>query len=116
MPNHAQPMTNPQEPPLIADRVIQAIQKVKSNAVVTIDSTFESLGVDSLDAIEILFEVEEDFQVSVPTEAVKKMRNVRDVVTGIEQLLASKNPAPATSSPPPAAGSPPPAPGGNQSP
>ena len=80
--------------PPVAEQVIQAIEKVKGNlpCAVTLDATFEQLGIDSLDAIEIMFEVEERFNVSVPTEAVKTMRTVREVVTGVEQLLAAPRP------------------------
>ena len=87
-------MTAPERPP-VSEQVIQAIEKVKGNlsTPVTLDSSFEQLGIDSLDAIEILFEVEERFGVAVPNDAIKVMRTVRDVVQGVEQLLAGGKPA-----------------------
>ncbi len=75
---------------MVADRVIKAIQKVKPGADITVASTFSELGIDSLDAIEVLFEVEEEFDLSIPNEALRGMRCVRDVVDGVERRLAGQ--------------------------
>ena len=40
----------------------------------------------------ILFAVEEEFDVNVPDDQVPAIRSVRDMVEGIEKLLASKPP------------------------
>ena len=49
------------------------------------DSTFEELGLDSLDATTLLYELEETFDVQIPNDALK-VRNVREVVEYIERL------------------------------
>jgi acyl carrier protein len=54
---------------------------------ITADSTFEELGFDSLDGINILFAVESEFDINVPDEAAKNLRSVRDVIDGIAKLL-----------------------------
>ena len=54
------------------------------------DSTFEALGIDSLDGIQILFALEQEFDISIPDEQAKQIRAVPDVVAGVRQLLASK--------------------------
>ena len=59
---------------------------------ITIDKTFEELKIDSLDGMNILFAVEEEFDVNVPDDQVPAIRSVRDMVEGIEKLLASKPP------------------------
>ena len=69
------------------ERVIQAVGKVARDVDITIDSTFEELGVDSLSAIEILFEVEEEFEIDIPGDGARSIRTVRDVVEGVEKLL-----------------------------
>ena len=69
-------------------RVIRAIGQVAKDKDIKIDSTFEELGVDSLAAIEILFEVEEEFDIDIPGEGARTIRSVRDVVNGVEKLLA----------------------------
>jgi len=54
---------------------------------VTADSTFEELGIDSLDGINILFAVENEFNINIPDDAAQNLRSVRDVVEGIAKLL-----------------------------
>ena len=54
------------------------------------DSTFEALGIDSLDGIQILFSLEQEFDISIPDEEAKKIRGVADVVAGVRQLLQAK--------------------------
>jgi acyl carrier protein len=75
-------------------RVIGVIAKTQHipPESVTIDKTFEELKIDSLDGMNILFEVENEFDVSVPDDQVPAIRSVRDMVEGIEKLLASKPP------------------------
>lgn len=68
-------------------RVIAETQKIDPGSF-TADSTFEQLNIDSLDGINIVFATESEFGVSVPDEAVKALRSVRDVINGVEKLLA----------------------------
>jgi acyl carrier protein len=58
---------------------------------VTINSTFEDLGMDSLDAVNLLFAVEEEFDVSIPDMEARSIRSVQEMVVGIEKLLSSKS-------------------------
>ena len=75
-----------------ADRVIAVIAKTQHFPVdsVTIDSTFEELKIDSLDGINIVFAVEEEFSIEIPDDAAKLIRAVRDVVEGVDKLVAAK--------------------------
>ena len=57
---------------------------------VTLASTFDEMGIDSLDKINISFEVEEAFDIEIPDEALGSLRTVGDVVRGVEGLLAAK--------------------------
>ena len=57
---------------------------------VTIDSDFQQLGIDSMDAVEILFALENEFDISIPDDDVRTVRNVRDMCTGVEKLVAAK--------------------------
>jgi acyl carrier protein len=54
---------------------------------ITADSTFLELGIDSLDGINIMFAVENEFNINIPDEAAQNLRSVRDVVDGIAKLL-----------------------------
>jgi len=56
-------------------------------ASVTVDSTFEDLGMDSLDRVNLLFALEEEFGVSIPDEGMRQNMSVREVASGISTLL-----------------------------
>ena len=72
--------------------VIAKTQKIPPETV-TIDKTFEELKIDSLDGINILFALEGEFDVDIPDDAARDIRNVREMVEGIETLLAQKSQA-----------------------
>jgi acyl carrier protein len=55
---------------------------------VTIDSDFAQLNIDSMDAVEILFALENEFDISIPDDAVRSVRNVRQMCEGIDSLIA----------------------------
>ncbi len=74
----------------LIQRVIKCIaksQKIEPEKV-TIDSTFEELGIDSLDGVNIIFELESEFNVDIPDEGVTGIRSVRDAAEAMERLLA----------------------------
>jgi len=81
----------------MSDELINRVRKVIATSKripedrVTIDSAFEELGIDSMDAVEILFALENEFDISIPDEEVKTVRNVRQMVEGVERLLAAKS-------------------------
>ncbi len=54
---------------------------------ITAESTFQELGIDSLDGINILFAVESEFNINIPDDAAQNLRSVRDVIDGIAKLL-----------------------------
>ncbi|HEY6391370.1 MAG TPA: phosphopantetheine-binding protein [Bryobacteraceae bacterium] len=68
--------------------IIAAAQHVPVEKIAA-DSTFEELGIDSLDGINILFAVESEFNINIPDDAAQKIRSVRDVIDGIAKLLES---------------------------
>lgn len=71
-------------------RVIAEAQQIESKTIRP-DSSFEELGIDSFDGVNLLFGIENEFDISVPDEAAKELRGVADVVAGVEKLLAAKN-------------------------
>ena len=66
--------------------VIAATQHLPQEKI-TADSTFQELGIDSLDGINILFAVESEFNINIPDDAAQNLRSVRDVIDGIAKLL-----------------------------
>jgi acyl carrier protein len=71
-------------------RIIAETQR-KDPAVVTIDSSFEELGIDSMDGVNIVFALENEFDINVPDEEVKNIRSVRDMVEGVRRLAEPGN-------------------------
>ncbi len=57
------------------------------------DTKLEDLGLDSLGSLELIFELEEVFQVVVPNERVSDFATVRQVCEGIEGLQRVGAPA-----------------------
>jgi acyl carrier protein len=76
----------------ISQRVLKVIATSKRipPETVTIDSEFAQLQIDSMDAVEILFALENEFDISIPDEHVRQVRNVRQMVEGVEKLVAAK--------------------------
>ncbi len=54
---------------------------------VTIDKTFEELGIDSMDGLSLLFALENEFDINIPDEAAKRIRSVRELVEGVSSLV-----------------------------
>ena len=79
----------------VAQRVIDLIARKKKldPATVTLDSTFDQLGVDSLDAADLLFTFEDDFKIVVPDEVATSMKNVRQVVAQVAALVEGRSTA-----------------------
>jgi len=67
-------------------KVIADSQKLPLEKV-TIDSTFEELGIDSLDGVNILFALENEFNISIPDEGVQSLRTVRQMVDALEKVI-----------------------------
>jgi acyl carrier protein len=57
-------------------------------AAVTAEATLESLNIDSLGATELLFTIEDEFEVRVTKEPVD-LRTVADVVAYIDGMVAA---------------------------
>jgi acyl carrier protein len=59
----------------------------------TRDAPLESLGIDSLGTAELLFNIEDHFQLALPPEAVP-LSTLGDVVDYIDHLIALQSPMP----------------------
>ena len=81
------------------DKVISIIaeQAVLEPSDVTLDSTLEDLGIDSLGLVESIFAIEEEFDITIPFNANEPeqsdfdISNVAAIITGIDKLVAEKN-------------------------
>lgn len=72
-------------------QVIELIARKKKldPARISSTSTFEDLGLDSLDAADLIFTIEDTFKIVVSDEAALSMKSVGQVVAGIRKLVAA---------------------------
>ncbi|MEL7258293.1 MAG: phosphopantetheine-binding protein [Pseudomonadota bacterium] len=83
----------------IKTRVIEIIaeQAVLEPSDVTLDSTLEDLGIDSLGLVESIFAIEEAFDISVPfnanapQESDFDITSVASIIDGIKRLVAEQH-------------------------
>lgn len=76
-------------PDELAEKVLEAIATSKRipRERVSLDSTLEDLGMDSLDQLNLLFALESDFNISIPDDEAKSIRTVREMVEGVKKLV-----------------------------
>jgi acyl carrier protein len=76
----------------LIQRVIKSIAATKRIPVetVTVDSDFLQLGIDSMDAVEILFALESEFDINIPDEEARSVRNIRQMCEGVDKLVQAK--------------------------
>ena len=79
----------------MSDELIRRVLNVIANTQripvekITIESTFQELGIDSMDGVNILFALENEFNITIPDEAAKQIRDVRQMIEGVEKLIAA---------------------------
>ncbi|MEL7396291.1 MAG: acyl carrier protein [Pseudomonadota bacterium] len=83
----------------VKPRVIQIIaeQAVLETSDVTLESTLDDLGIDSLGLVESIFAIEEAFDISIPFNANEPeasdfdISSVATIVGGIEKLISEQS-------------------------
>ncbi len=63
---------------IIADQLDMDIEDITS------DSTFEDLGADSLDVVDVIMTLEDEFDMEIPDEAIEGMKTVGELVKFVE--------------------------------
>ena len=76
-------------------KVIGLITKKKKldPAAITPESTFQDLGIDSLDGIDLVFTFEDEFNISIPDHVVQKMKSVGQVIEALREVLTKRTPS-----------------------
>jgi len=69
--------------------VIAKTQRIPPESL-SIDSSFEDLKIDSLDGINIIFAIENEFSVNIPDDGVQNLKTVRQVVDGVYDLIQKR--------------------------
>ena len=73
----------------LTQRILKTIAEAQRIPVdsVKIDSTFQELGINSMDGINILFALESEFDINIPDEEARKITSIRELVEGVERLI-----------------------------
>jgi acyl carrier protein len=79
----------------VTDKIFEIIaeQAVLETSDVTMESTLEDLGIDSLGLVESIFAIEEEFDITVPFNANEPtnsdfdISSVAKIIEGVERLL-----------------------------
>ena len=66
---------------MIAEQLCVSVDDIKDDA-----NIIEDLGADSLDVVELLMGVEEEFGITVPEEDAVNIKTIGDVVKAIEAI------------------------------
>jgi acyl carrier protein len=57
----------------------------------TLGTRLEDLGIDSLKAITILYQLEEQFEIEIPNEVIESIVTIGDIVSNIDRLRETNN-------------------------
>ena len=76
---------------MIKESVIAIIAREKNYPTerISLESNLEEMGIDSLEAITILYELEKELDVDIPNESVNAIKTVGDIVRKLENLTAN---------------------------
>ena len=79
--------------PSVKDRVIEIDCEnlgVNKEQVTEKTSFIEDVGADSLDIVELIMELEEEFEINIPDEQAEKIKTVGEAIEYIEREIAKK--------------------------
>lgn len=69
---------------------VSSYLKIQVNGL-SLDARLEDLGIDSLGAITILYELEDKLGIEVPNEVLESMRTVGDILIQLQKLISLKS-------------------------
>jgi acyl carrier protein len=79
--------------PSVEERVIEIVCEnlgVNKEQVTRSTSFTEDVGADSLDIVELVMELEEEFEITIPDEQAEKIKTVGEAIDYIERETAKK--------------------------
>ena len=73
-------------------RIITVISQVSEieESTISAQSTFEELSLNSLDAVTISYELEQEFGIQIPDNKVYTITSVQELIDGITQLIEER--------------------------
>lgn len=77
----------------IGEKVVEIIAREQHLApgTVKLQSTFAELGIDSLDGVNILFALEEEYKIVIPDSVAQYMKSVQQVVDALTRVIEGKD-------------------------
>ncbi|HEV8432769.1 MAG TPA: phosphopantetheine-binding protein [Thermoanaerobaculia bacterium] len=75
----------------IAAKLVELVRQEKDipDEKLTPETVLAEAGIDSLDALTILFSVEEEFKISVPDDRAKAIKTFGDMIDVVQSLTAA---------------------------
>lgn len=74
---------------IIFDKIAAVISAKKgvNRELIKVESTFEELGLDSLDAVELIADLEDEFKVTIPNIELQNIKSVKQAVSSLEKAI-----------------------------
>ena len=69
--------------------IVAAVKQVSPDSI-RAESTFEELAIDSLDRINILFELENEFDIDIPDDEARSITSVQGIVDRLGSYLQNR--------------------------
>ncbi len=79
----------------IFERVAQRLRDLNDRGVTEISSTTDlrdDLGLNSLDAVDLVLEIEDEFEIELPDEEITALASVADVVRAVSTRVLESDP------------------------
>jgi acyl carrier protein len=77
----------------IATKIFDIVAKEKrlESETLTLDTKLEDIQIESVDLVEIIFAIEDEFDIDIPQDETDfKLETMRDIVDGVKRLIAEK--------------------------
>jgi acyl carrier protein len=74
---------------IILEKIATVISSKKgvNKELINIDSSFDELGLDSLDAVELIADLEDEFNVTIPNIELQNIKTVKQAVSGLQKAM-----------------------------
>lgn len=75
--------------------IFQKVSEIIANkkgvqpSTITMENTFEELDMDSLDSVELISDLEDHYNVSIPNQELLAIKTVKEAVESLEKLVNS---------------------------
>ena len=71
----------------VRDIIAELLALEKEKDTITLNATYCDLGADSLDMVEIVCAIEDEFDISIDDEVYKQWKTVKDTMETLEEIL-----------------------------